>query len=192
MKTYAEILEEVLNIKAGRQNKGTISLGNKVMVSDPCYGVNSRYQGIVTDVLEGEYECFMTFMDKGDWGVRVSSIEVIHKDYLGQEPRYISKDKDIAVDSGQAGIFDYEYYANHHRDADERSHVDAGWYCQVCDLTYQRAINPYDKPNIVSAFSGDIIDSLGFVSSSGYGDGFYSWKTAKENGKVIAIKIVYL
>ena len=191
MKTYAEIIEEVLNIKEGRQNKGTVTLGNKVIVSDPCYGINSRYQGVVEDVLEGEYECFITFMDKGDWGVRVSSIEAIHKDYLNQEPRYVSEEKDIAVDSGQAGVFDYKYYANHHRDADERSHVDAGWYCKVCDLTYQRVINPYDKPNIVSAFSGDVIDSLGFVSSSGYGDGFYSWKTAKENGKVVAIKIAY-
>lgn len=192
MKTYAEIIEEVLNIKSGRQNKGTITLGNKVMVSDPCYGINSRHQGVVTDVLEGEYECFITFMDKGDWGVRVSSIEATHKDYANQMLRYVSEARDIAVDSGQAGIFDYEYYSKYHTNANERSHVDSDWYCKVCDLTYQRAPNPYKKDDTVSAFSGDVVDNLGFVSSSGYGDGFYSWKTAKENGKVIAIKIVYL
>lgn len=192
MKTYAEIIAEVLNIKEGKHYKGTISLKDKVIISDPCYGINSRYQGIIKNVLEGEYECFITFADGGDWGVRVSSIEARHKDYVDKDLRFMSENFDVAVDSGQAGIFDYGYYAKYHKDNNERSHVDSDWYCKVCNLTYQRAINPYNELDPLGAFSGDIVDNLGFVSSSGYGDGFYSCQTAKENGKVIAIKIVYL
>ena len=35
--------------------KTTIKLGNKVMVSDPCYGLDTWCQGVLENVLPGNY-----------------------------------------------------------------------------------------------------------------------------------------
>ena len=99
------------------ENKGIITLNDKVMVSDPCYGLNTWCQGVLENVLPGQYDCNVEYSDEGDWGTRVSAIEVTHVDYdrctLDEELEKF----EVGVDSGQAGIFDYEYYAKYHMDA---------------------------------------------------------------------------
>lgn len=200
------------------ENKGTIRLNSKVMVSDPCYGLNTWCQGIIEDVLPGTYDCFVEHSDERDWGTRVSAIEVRHAYY--DEPRdFYPEDFEVGVDSGQAGIFDYEYYKKYHSDAKERPHVNDGWYDKVCDKTITREKNPkYERFefNLDASFAdelkrhdewersekywpylekldGNTIDNLGFVSSSGYGDGGYTCWTARNNdGKVIAIRVEYI
>ena len=200
------------------ENRGIITLGDKVMVSDPCYGLNTWCQGIVENVLNGEYECKVGFSDEGDWGTRVADIEVVHKDYIGQFLDYHAEDFEVGVDSGQAGIFDYTYYEKYHMDRNEWPHVDDNWYAKVCELTYVREKNPayesfkcdfYDEDYTskldaylddwkrnspyITYFDGNTIDGLGFVSSSGYGDGGYTCLTAKnDDGKVIAIRVEYI
>ena len=155
-----------------------IRLGNKVMVSDPCYGLNTWCQGVLENVLPGIYDCEVEYSDEGDWGVRVSAIEVVHED-CGIY-RFEMADFAVGVDSGQAGIFDYEYYAQHHTDCTERPHVDDDWYDRVCDITLAKE-------------SAGTIDELGLVSSSGYGDGGYACYIARErNGYIVAIRIEYI
>ena len=51
-----------------------IQLGEKVMVSDPCYGLNTWCQGVLENVLPGDYRCNIEYSDEGDWGMRVSAI----------------------------------------------------------------------------------------------------------------------
>jgi hypothetical protein len=159
--------------------KGTIKLGDKVMVSDPCYGLNTWCQGVLENVLPGNYDCKVEYSDEGAWGVRVSAIEVTHQDYdvvISLDP----EDFEVGVDSGQAGIFDYGYYKKHHTDRNERNHVDDDWYYKVCTITLSR-----------EAAGG--VDGLGFVSSSGYGDGGYTcWTTKNEEGKIVAIRIEFI
>lgn len=203
------------------KNRGLIKLGDKVMVSDPCYGLNTWCQGIVENVLLGDYECKVGFSDEGDWGNRVADIEVIHKDYLDKFLDYSAEEFEVGVDSGQAGIFDYEYYKKYHTDRNESEHVDDDWYDKVFTLTYVSEKNPnYERFNwdidgedyyetikrhkeyekdwnrsslYLSHFDGNTIDGLGFVSSSGYGDGGYTCWTAKnDEGKVIAIRVEYI
>ncbi len=155
-----------------------IRLGNKVMVSDPCYGLNTWCQGVVENVLPGIYDCEVEYSDEGAWGVRVAAIEVTHQD-CGIY-RFEMADFEVGVDSGQAGIFDYEYYAKYHTDCTERPHVDDDWYDRVCDITLAKE-------------SAGIIDEFGFVSSSGYGDGGYDcWIARNRDGYIVAIRIEYI
>lgn len=202
--------------------KGIIRLNDKVMVSDPCYGLNTWCQGVLENVLPGEYVCKATFSDEGDWGNRVADIEVVHMDYVDDNALdYYAEDFEVGVDSGTAGIFDYEYYKKYHKDTSERNHVNDDWYDRTGDLTFVTKKNPnYEEfpwddnakdmveqyiryrewtkdvkkswPTI-QYFDANIMDGLGFVSSSGYGDGSYTCCTAKnDEGKVIAIHVEFI
>lgn len=155
--------------------KTTIKLGNKVMVSDPCYGLGTWCQGVLKNVLPGTYKCDVEYSDEGDWGVRVAAIEVRHENY-DRPAEFKPEAFDIGVDSGQAGIFDYDYYARYH---DQHS-VEDEWYDEVCDITLSKTQ------------SGDI-DNCGFVSSSGFGDGGYTcWTAREENGYIVAIRVEFI
>lgn len=199
-------------------DKGTINLGNTVMVSDPCYGLGTWCQGDIENVLSGEYQCKVGFVDEGEWGVRVADIEVTHKDYVDKFLEMHREEFEVGVDSGQAGIFDYEYYEKYHGAATDYPHVDKEWYDRVFKLTYVTEPNPnYEKFNVrmddddyfekweaymddwnrssryLSHFDGNTIDGLGLVSSSGYGDGGYTCWTAKnENDEVVSIRVEYI
>ncbi len=201
--------------------KGTIHLESKVIVSDPCYGLNTWCQGIIDNVLPGEYKCVSVYSDEGKWGTRVAAIMLVHKDYSEDFLVYNEMDFCVGVDSGQAGIFDYDYYKKYHKDSEEKDHVDKYWYDRVCDLTYEEKRNPDYVPfneneytNIMEkcikfeewfsdpkrskgwiyCFEANTIDNFGFVSSSGYGDGSYICYTARDfnNDKIVAIKIEFI
>lgn len=198
--------------------KGTITLGEKVMISDPCYGLGTWCQGIVENVLPGEYECNVGYTDEGDWSTRVADIQVIHKDFVNKFLKYYPEEFEVGVDSGQAGIYDYEYYKKYHTDRSEQEHVDNDWYDRACELTYVREKNPnyeefscdYEDENCFEKcdaymkdwkrnsrylykLDANPIDGLGFVSSSGYGDGGYTCWTAKNNeGKVVGIRVEFI
>lgn len=165
-------------------NKGIITLNDKVMVSDPCYGLNTWCQGVLENVLPGKYECKVGFADEGEWGTRVADIEVIHNDYLKEFLDYNDEDFDVGVDSGTAGVFDYEYYKKYHKDRSERDHVNSDWYERTGDITFVTDIQCFDA---------NTIDGLGFVSSSGYGDGCYTcWTARDDEGKIVAIRVEFI
>ena len=45
----------------------------------------------------------------------------------------------------------------------------------------------------IQILDGNTIDNLGFVSSSGYGDGVYCcWTAHNDEGKIVAIRVEYL
>lgn len=120
--------------------KKMIRLDEKVMVSDPCYGLNTWCQGVLENVLPGNYECNVEYSDEGDWGTRVAAIEVTHEDC--RIFRFEAEDFEVGVDSGQAGIFDYDYYCQYHTDRKDSEHVDDDWYNRVCDKTSGYISNP--------------------------------------------------
>ena len=152
------------------------------MVSDPCYGIGTWCQGVIENVMPGTYKCHVEYYHDNFWGTRVSAIEVINESYYFNELDYLEMGFEVGVDSGQAGIFDYAYYAQHHMDSNEYPHVDDDWYDRVCALTC-----------IKNKFTGSAIDGLGLVSSSGYGDGSYYCYTAdNQDGNVIAIRVEFM
>lgn len=197
----------------------TITLGNKVIVSDPCYGLNTWCQGVLENVLPGDYRCNIEYSDEKDWGMRVSAIEVVHQDY--ERPDAFQPEIfEVGVDSGQAGIFDYEYYTKYHTDDTDMDDVNDEWYDRVCALTYEKSKNPnyepfnWDIPDesnadtikrykeyersdkrwpYIGKLTGNTIDGLGFVSSSGYGDGGYTcWTSKNQDENIIAIRIEFI
>ena len=124
-----------------KEEIGSIELGNKVRISDPCYDVNTWCAGTLESVLPGEYQCFMQRTDMKDWGVRIANIEVRHKDYLDVEPIEL-QDIDVGVDSGQAGIYDLDYFIEARKDKNGKDE----WYDRVCDTTYVTKDNPEYVP----------------------------------------------
>ena len=80
---------------------------------------------------------------------------------------------EVGVDSGQAGIYDEDYYNKYHT-ADD---CDDDWYDDICNLT-----NPAGTK-----------DGKCAVSSSGFGDGGYTcYMLVNDDNQVIAISIVFI
>lgn len=154
-----------------------IQIKNKVIISDPCYELGTWCMSSQDNMLKGEYDYNVVMQNEGDWGDRVASIEIWHKDY-SQPKQWKFKNSNIGVDSGQAGIFAEEIYPTTESTGeydDEKS-----FYGQCCNVTLS------DKQY-------GIIDNQGIVSSSGLGDGKYNCYTNfNKDGKCIAIKIKFL
>lgn len=162
----------------------TIKLGSKVVVSDPCYKLGTWCAGVLENVLPGEYNCDICIEDGGNWGNRVSHLYVIHKNYnirlceINEEQEF-----EVGVDSGTAGVFDYDYYAKYHT----TENTDDNWYeHRICNAfypgfdssTWNKYVLTHDK---------------GFVSQSGYGDGGYNcYVKRNDDGQIIAIMIEYI
>lgn len=200
--------------------KGDISLSNKVIVSDPCYALDTWCTGQLNNVLPGRYKCYRTQADCGEWGQRIVAIEVVHEDYADCLLMYTEESFTVGVDSGEAGIWDADYYAQYHSSGDEENEMQKEWYDRVFGYTYVSVPNPeyrefipnrtksasenYEKLNeylrspesreIIHMFDANTIDDKGFVASSGYGDGCYICCTAgdKNEDYIVGIKIVFI
>lgn len=197
-------------------NKGTMWLDDKVMVSDPCYDIGTWCQGVIENVLPGEYDCLVKYVDEGRFGIRVAAIQAVHHDYIDSNLKETMENFEVGVDSGQAGIFDYKHYVRHH--PSEKS--DDAWYARCCDATFSRTRNPdYEEFNwniegetvsemierhdeyrnstksqtYFTKLDANVVYGSGFVSSSGYGDGSYNcWTSKNENGKVVSIRVEFI
>lgn len=202
-----------------KENVGTIELEDKVRVSDPCYDVDTWCAGTLENVLQGKYQCYSQDVDAGDWGIRVASIEVRHEDYLDVEPTEL-QDIDVGVDSGQAGIYDLDYFIKAREDKDGED----AWYERVCTHTFYYINNldyvPFHESEwwkdnfkedisawikaeqdyrnskqaypLLGKFASDTLDNKCLVSSSGDGDGSYHCFVGRNgDGKIVSIKIDY-
>ena len=165
-----------------------ITLSENVMVSDPCYSPDTWCQTKLDNVLPGLYNVEVEKSDEGDWGVRVSSITVIHEDY--EDTDDWEQHSECGVDSGQCGIFCMTSYRNDEvsvgittptldnpfvipfrEDGDK-------WYEKICHFTLcEPQWGLYDT---------------GVVSSSGIGDGLYPMEVMMDKEKIVGIRITYL
>ena len=166
-----------------------ITLSENVMVSDPCYSLDTWCQTKLNGVLPGKYNVEVNKSDEGDWGTRVSSITVIHEDYDDTDDW--EQHSECGVDSGQCGIFCMTSYRN-----DELSkgittppldkpfvlpYNDKGgdmWYEKMCQFTLgENQWGVYDT---------------GVVSSSGLGDGQYPLDVMMDGDKIVGMRLDYL
>lgn len=152
-----------------------IQLGKRVRVSDPCYGTNVWCSGVVDNVKEGTYNVDAKISDEGVWGERVKFLTAIHSDYSG--PSVIVKASfEVGVDSGQAGIYDEDYYNQYHS-SHSKDDCNEDWYDDICQLT-----NPFGTK-----------DGKCVVSSSGFGDGCYDCYLLKDqNNEVVGFQIIFI
>jgi len=166
-----------------------ITLSENVMVSDPCYTPDTWCQTKLDNVLPGLYNVEVERHDEGTgWGVRVSSITVIHKDYTDTDDW--EQHSECGVDSGQCGVFCMTSYRNDEmsvgittptldnpfvipfrEDGDK-------WYEKICHFTLcEPQWGLYDT---------------GVVSSSGIGDGLYPLEVMMDKEKIVGMRITYL
>lgn len=163
---------------------GAIHLGEKVFVTDPCYDVFTWCQAELHNVSPGTYKCFIILSDEGIWGYRVAELHTVKEEFLrthgsiseipcSTEPHKAT----IGVDSGQCGIFEADYY-EHNQPDNDYGNPDS-WYRRVCNIA-------------CSSAQAGTVDNSGVVTRSGFGDGIYSLYTAKENNKIVAMKVVFI
>ena len=153
-----------------------INLGKRVRVSDPCYGTTTWCAGTIDNVKEGLYNVEVEMSDNFMWGKRVKSLTVVHANY--NKPLVFNSVAkfDVGVDSGQAGIYDEDYYNQYHGEDD----VNETWYDEICNLTL------FDEDFC------DTKDDKCVVSRSGYGDGCYTCELVEDNNEVVAIRITFI
>lgn len=154
---------------------GKIKLNDTVMVSDPCYKVGVWCQGEINNVLEGEYNVFIS-EDDG----RIKELIVSNDKYPEIEDWEINMEQpfEVGVDSGNAGIFDYKYYYDTHEEDD----ILDEWYDDMLAGLFDNE----DSKNWL------FFRNHGVITSSGYGDGVYHCYTAEHDNKVMAIKIIFI
>jgi len=140
-------------------DRGSITLSDKVRVSDPCYDIDTGCAGTIDNVKPGEYECFEfrgNFPSNWDGKVhddhRVAAIEIRHKDCT--EPAYKTHlDIDVGVDSGQAGFYDQAYFEQVKQD----EVLEDEWYSKVCGLTYKTWV---DSKNIDELLTPEVMNQI--------------------------------
>ena len=150
---------------------GSVRIGGRAYVSDPCYRVGTWCQEVVDNMVSGDYDAYVGVASSD----RIAYLELIGPDAgeLMSKPTQIAE---IGVDSGLAGVFDAEYFE---RNAD--GNYDGGWYGRVC--------------NTVDEYSdgGCIIDARGACSHAGYGDGSYPvYADTNGRGEVNHLMILFI
>ena len=192
-----------------RYKLGEIELKDSVYVSDPCYSLGTWCQALVDNLKPGKYICYMKKADFGPGGlggIRVTDLWITHIDHPHSYPvKILDKTIDIGVDSGQAGIYDKEYYEKHHTPK-----LDESWYDKQFNLIYQydidgnKYIEPYliinketNKPEWISSGQerreGIVMGGKGVVSLSGFGDGSYNLYARKnKEGQIIGLRINFI
>ena len=181
------------------------------MVSDPCYSLDTWCQTKLSNVLPGKYNVEVDKSDEGGWGVRVSSITVIHEDY--EDTDDWEQHSECGVDSGQCGVFCMTSYRN---DTIFKKIKVKVLHIKKFNLKKRKKIRSkenykfktYRKFKFRKIKKGDVwyekmchftlgkeswgLYDTGVVSSSGLGDGQYPMDVMMDGDKVVGIRIEYL
>jgi hypothetical protein len=157
------------------------------IVSDPCYEIGKIFiQGQLENVQIGDWFAeIIKFVDDEDYEA-IAEITVKHVSINEKDDKDINWNKCnfvVGVDSGQAGIFDKQYYncedySSKHPEC-KNDFGESKWYYACCDITEsdeQAGIIPH-----------------GVVTRSGYGDGAYEcYSNINNDNKINAIKIIFV
>lgn len=164
-----------------------IKLGSEIICIDPCY--DDAALGVKLPVLPGNYYCYVS-RDTDDRIASISVRHVHHADAVIDE-EYSPSESDTrnytGVDSGQAGIIDFEAWQDNVEQPPNTS-VKISWYRQACNHTLSRL-----QYGIMIDDNRDWYEAAhGFVSSAGYGDGYYQVYVAKNGSDIVGVRIVYI
>lgn len=162
---------------------GTFAVeSGKLIVSDPCYAEDVWCCNAVEQVRCGTWSAEAEVRDEGEWGQRIAVLRAKAAIQPAKLPEPDIAPFAVAVDSGQAGIFDARYYRNSDMirpTTGVRNDDPDAWYWFCCNVTLsqlQAGVIPY-----------------GAVSSSGYGDGCYECRIYRDQaGLAFRIEIIYI
>jgi len=170
----------------------------KMVLSDPCYELDTWCQNVVENVKNGEWNASV-IKNEGRRIKQLRSwcegeitedglIDVIEAGDFNRSPFHIENFRDGGVDSGQFGHFDFDTYRSD-ESAKDLEKYDFGrefdlkdgdsWYRAVCNLT-------------LGVESWGVLPN-GVVSSSGYGDGNYETIGIKNlDGKYVGFVTTFI
>jgi len=145
-------------------------VSGKFAISDPCYETDVWCRGELDNIKIGTWNADIGTCDIKDWGTRVGLLIATHESFDEDAEGDLTEHTaqfEVGVDSGQAGIFDAQYYRDDSivpvvkASKSDFDDIKAGsrWYglcCGATDQEHHAGVIPY-----------------GVVSSSGYGDGGY-------------------
>lgn len=115
---------------------------------------------------EGLWEASVDKMNCGDWGNRIGRVTVHHKDFNPALDMKVEH-KGFSVDSGQAGVFCGSVYDS-----------SGPFYEDCCRETLSEEGYGFVRG--------------GFVSSSGYGDGYYDMTVYLVRGKAVCVELEFM
>ena len=171
-----------------------IKLGEKVIVSDPCYSdVDGWFNNQINNMRPGVYDTQVVKSDEGDWGERVASLTVLHE--IIKSP--IWEDiGNVAVDSGQMSICCMTSYRN------DEVGSKLPWLTvkgdPFGDSPFQRSNKETGEVGYVKMADRTLREEQwgtyesGVVSSTGYGDGMYKLEVSKMDDMVHGIRVTLL
>lgn len=152
----------------------------KLVLSDPCYGLDVWCMEKVDGVKKGTWKFYGIQSDEGPFGSQISAIYAVHTD-----AETVSVDvediDDLGVVSGQFGVFDVDFYRNDSQFPDDFvPKVEAGdkFYRACRDLT-------------LSDMSGGVLKGGGVVSS-GYGEGCYDGGLYLWEGEIVGVFVSFI
>ncbi len=169
---------------------GEIDLNDKAVIGDPCYPLESM--GVINHVRPGKYHCYVRTK------VRISRLFAFHEDVPLKEifpilrsgkalrpvpslqvEEYADEDGDtgFGVDSGQAGIFNHDYFG-------ERD-----WMRRYQDLRYRQWYQTISYMQDADGRHYGMMDGKCVVSQSGWGDGGYPCYLYKKNNEVVGFAL---
>lgn len=145
--------------------KGFKVTSGRIQVSDPCYDGGTHEE----PALNGTWVAKVDKSNVGSWGTRISKLLVHHEGWNPAANGLKGLRITVGVDSGQMGVFDAAKFGGGD---------DEDFYGLCCDATLTQRGCGYVP--------------MGFVSSSGLGDGAYDGIVWKDGGKAVAVEIVFL
>ena len=153
----------------------TFKIEGQVFVSDPCYDTSVWCTTILENVKPGVYNSMVNRFEG-----RISELLVFHESVDPESLKFTWVDARIGVDSGQCGVYDLKEFA---RQKEMDLHLDEVYdkmpfYDQVCEQTLSE--------------EGWGVLKFGVTASAGYGDGVYDLFTAEKDGKIVAMKLVFI
>ena len=161
---------------------GMINLKDKIIVSDPYFAVGTKNQGNIDNIVPGTYNCFILKEKDANWGIKVNELFITNSDRpISRDQINTLADFEIRVDSGTAGIFDYDYYVKYHKD--QHDDVYKVWY---------------NKYVLKDYLDYRITANSGVWSISEYGDGIHDnclhkcYIHSDSSGSIDAIRLVFI
>ena len=152
-------------------NLGSFTVKDRIIVADPCYSYDDLGTLLLNNVLRGKYIATAEVVNN-----RIAALAISHFNFKNEmlESENVGY---IAVDSGQAGFFDFDFFQNNQ--GGEFGDLNT-FYGLACSIT-------------LSPKQAGVIKKRGVVSSSGFGDGCYDVYVSKnEVGKIVAASVFFV
>lgn len=161
-------------------------VSGKAAITDPCYDLDhdGSSQKLLDNVKIGTWNLHIPYTES--MGERPSELICLHLDHQENYDWQYGK-RIIGVDSGQAGMFDIQHFKDDNivegvericKDPENIVCEDEPWYSIVADRS-------------LSEECGGVIP-FGAVSSSGHGDGLYTYYTKEHEGQIVGVKVVFI